>query len=261
MNEQRKVVYKRRQQVLDGEDLKEQALEAIQAAITRAVDTFLPGDFEEEWDFAELLSYVAQYYPTDTTVAVLDEIGNRYNITDHLIEEALAKYEEKEATVGAENLREIERRVMLSVIDQKWREHLYEMDYLQEGINLRAMGQRDPLVEWQREGFDMFEAMMGAVEDDFVRYVFHLQVVREEAPAPQRPRRLQYSAAEDPVQGSEALRQTAVAEAAAGGLVDEEAVADAQVAVQAPVRVEKVPGRNDPCYCGSGKKYKFCHGR
>jgi preprotein translocase subunit SecA len=261
MNEQRKVVYKRRQQVLDGEDLKEQALEAIQAAITRAVDTFLPGDFEEEWDFGELLSYVAQYYPTDTTVAVLEEIGNRYNIIDHLIEEALAKYEEKEATVGEENLREIERRVMLSVIDQKWREHLYEMDYLQEGINLRAMGQRDPLVEWQREGFDMFEAMMGAVEDDFVRYVFHLQVVREEAPAPQRPRRLQYSAAEDPVQGSEALRQTAVAEAAAGGLVDEEAVADAQVAVQAPVRVEKMPGRNDPCYCGSGKKFKFCHGR
>ena len=107
----------------------------------------------------------------------------------------------------------------------------------------------------------MFEAMMGAVEDDFVRYVFHLQVVREEAPAPQRPRRLQYSAPEGPVQGSEALRQTAVAERAAGGLVDEEAVGEAEEAVQAPVRVEKTPGRNDPCYCGSGKKYKFCHGR
>ncbi len=261
MNEQRKVVYKRRQQVLDGEDLKEQALDAIQAAISRAVDTFLPGDYEEEWDIPELLRYVAQYYPTDTTEAQLNEIGNRYNITDHLTEEALAKYEEKEASVTAENLREIERRVMLSVIDQKWREHLYEMDYLQEGINLRAMGQKDPLVEWQREGFDMFEAMMGAVEDDFVRYVFHLQVVREEEPAPQRPRRLQYSAPEGPVQGAEALRQTAVAERAAGGLVDEEAVAEAEMEVQAPVRVEKTPGRNDPCYCGSGKKFKFCHGR
>jgi preprotein translocase subunit SecA len=261
MNEQRKVVYKRRQQVLDGEDLKEQALEAIQAAITRAVDTFLPGDYEEDWDIPELLRYVAQYYPTDTTEAQLTEIGNRLNITDHLAEEALAKYEEKEATVGAENLREIERRVMLSVIDQKWREHLYEMDYLQEGINLRAMGQKDPLVEWQREGFDMFEAMMGAVEDDFVRYVFHLQVVKEEAPAPQQPRRLQYSAPEGPVQGAEALRQTAVAERAAGGLVDEEAVAEAEMTAQAPVRVEKTPGRNDPCYCGSGKKFKFCHGR
>jgi len=107
----------------------------------------------------------------------------------------------------------------------------------------------------------MFEAMMGAVEDDFVRYVFHLQVVREEAPAAQRPRRLQYSAPEGPVQGSEALRQTAVAERAAGGLVDEDAVDAAEMTVQAPVRVEKTPGRNDPCYCGSGKKFKFCHGR
>src|SRR5581483_5534144 len=140
MNEQRKVIYKRRQQVLDGEDLKEQALEAIKAAIERAVDTFLPGDYEEEWDFAELLRYVAQYYPTDTTEAQLEEIGNRNNITDHLVEEALSKYEQKEAEIGEDNLREIERRVMLSVIDQKWREHLYEMDYLQEGINLRAMG-------------------------------------------------------------------------------------------------------------------------
>jgi preprotein translocase subunit SecA len=261
MNEQRKVVYKRRQQVLDGEDLKEQATDAIQAAIARAVDTFLPTEYEEEWDIAELLRYVAQYYPTETTEAQLNEIANRFNIIDHLTEEALAKYEEKEATVGAENLREIERRVMLSVIDQKWREHLYEMDYLQEGINLRAMGQKDPLVEWQREGFDMFEAMMGAVEDDFVRYVFHLQVVKEETPAPQAPRRLQYSAPEGPVQGSEAMRTAGAAEAAAGGLVDTEEIGDDPEAVQAPVRVEKMPGRNDPCYCGSGKKYKFCHGR
>jgi preprotein translocase subunit SecA len=107
----------------------------------------------------------------------------------------------------------------------------------------------------------MFEAMMGAVEDDFVRYVFHLQVVKEEAPEPQRPRRLKYSAAEGPVQGSEALRSAGAAEAAAGGLVDPEMVADNGEAVMEPVRVEKMPGRNDPCYCGSGKKFKFCHGR
>jgi preprotein translocase subunit SecA len=261
MNQQRKVVYKRRQQVLDGEDLKDQALEAIEAAIARAVDTFLPGDYEEEWDIPELLRYVAQYYPTETTEQQLVEIGHRDRITEHLAGEALRKYEEKEEVVGAENLREIERRVMLSVIDQKWREHLYEMDYLQEGINLRAMGQKDPLVEWQREGFDMFEAMMGAVEDDFVRYVFHLQVVKEQEPEPQRPRRLKYSAAEGPVQGAEALRSAGAAEAAAGGLVDPEMVADDGEAVMEPVRVEKVPGRNEPCFCGSGKKYKFCHGR
>jgi preprotein translocase subunit SecA len=149
---------------------------------------------------------------------------------------------------------------MLSVIDQKWREHLYEMDYLQEGINLRAMGQKDPLVEWQREGFDMFEAMMGAVQEDFVRYVFHLEVVKEEARrAPTR--RLSYSAPEDPVQGSQALQRAAVAEAAAAGTATAVADDTGEEVVSLPVRVEKVPGRNEPCYCGSGKKFKFCHGR
>ena len=108
----------------------------------------------------------------------------------------------RKQSIGAETLRDIERRVMLSVIDQHWREHLYEMDYLQEGINLRAMGQQDPLAEWQREGFDMFEAMMGQIEDDFVRYVFHLQVVVDEEPPSPTIRNVQYSAPSDPVQGS-----------------------------------------------------------
>ena len=262
MNEQRKVVYKRRQQVLDGEDLKDQALEAIQAAIARAVDTFLPGDYEEEWDIAELLRYVAQYYPTETTEAQLTEVGTRDAITEHLTADALAKYEEKEAIVGAENLREIERRVMLSVIDQKWREHLYEMDYLQEGINLRAMGQKDPLVEWQREGFDMFEAMMGAVEDDFVRYVFHLQVVKEQepaAPAPPPPPVLGPRRPGPGFGGAPRSRPRPKRPPAASST--KRRWPKPRMPVQAPVRVEKTPGRNDPCYCGSGKKFKFCHGR
>jgi preprotein translocase subunit SecA len=175
--------------------------------------------------------------------------------------EALAMYEAKEDSIGKETLREIERRVMLSIIDQLWREHLYEMDYLREGINLRAMGQRDPLSEWQREGFDMFEAMMGEVEDNFVRYVSHLEVVAEEAPRP-AARNIQYSAPEDPVQGASSLRQTA-----AHMPPPEELDAGAPMAepvdevVNTPVRVERTPGRNEPCYCGSGKKYKLCHGR
>ncbi len=263
MNQQRKVVYKRRQQVLDGEDLRDQAMEAIQDSISRAVDTFCPGQFPEEWDIPELLKYVHAYFPTTVTLAQLQSLGRPEEMSEVLCADALAKYEEKEALLGSEQMREIERRVMLSVMDQKWREHLYEMDYLQEGINLRAMGQKDPLVEWQREGFDMFEAMMGAVEDDFVRYVFHLQVVKQEA-APQPTRRLSYSAPEDPVQGSQALRKVAAAEAAASGDTEMAAAAgdgDGAAAVPAPVRVEKTPGRNEPCYCGSGKKYKFCHGR
>jgi len=174
-------------------------------------------------------------------------------------------YEAKEESIGAETLREIERRVMLSIIDQHWREHLYEMDYLREGINLRAMGQRDPLAEWQREGFDMFEAMMGGIEDDFVRYVSHLQVVTETEPQTQ-VRNLQYSAAEDPVAGSDSMRAAASAAPAAelalegGGMGGGTAVAEAEV-TNTPVRVDKTPGRNEPCYCGSGKKFKLCHGR
>jgi preprotein translocase subunit SecA len=154
---------------------------------------------------------------------------------------------------------------MLSVIDQHWREHLYEMDYLQEGINLRAMGQQDPLAAWQREGFDMFEAMMGQIEDDFVRYVFHLQVVVDEEPA-QQVRNVKYSAPEDPVQGRSALQSAAAAQRAEEGMVGDELPAGAEpvpemMEAQQPVRVEKTPGRNEPCYCGSGKKFKMCHGR
>jgi preprotein translocase subunit SecA len=123
------------------------------------------------------------------------------------------------------------------------------------------MGQRDPLTEWQREGFDMFEAMMGGIEDDFVRYVSHLEVVAEPEPEPV-VRNLRYSAAEEPVTGSGALRAVAAAESAAewgGGATT--AVAERDDVANTPVRVDKTPGRNEPCSCGSGKKYKLCHGR
>jgi len=164
---------------------------------------------------------------------------------------------------------------MLAMIDQGWREHLYEMDYLQEGINLRAMGQRDPLSEWQREGFDMFEAMMGMIEDNFVRYMFHIDVqVLEQDSTPRQPvRRLSYSAPEDPVTGSSALEAAArsmppdeMAPMPDGGAVSMGAVPSAMqtsapAAPSEPVRVEKTHGRNEPCWCGSGKKFKLCHGR
>jgi preprotein translocase subunit SecA len=151
---------------------------------------------------------------------------------------------------------------LLSVLDQHWREHLYEMDYLQEGINLRAMGQQDPLAEWQREGFDMFEAMMGQIEDDFVRYVFHLQVVVDEEPR-QDIRNVSYSAPADPVQGEGAIMAAMAAEVDLPGEPPELSapVPEAEMVQQQPVRVEKTPGRNEPCFCGSGKKYKLCHGR
>ncbi|MCZ7526842.1 MAG: preprotein translocase subunit SecA [Acidimicrobiia bacterium] len=275
MNEQRKVIYRRRQQILDGGDLRDEATAAIEAVLRRSVDTFCVADYPEEWEIDDLLAQVQTYVPTTVEKARIEQVGSRDEALELLLSDALAQYEAKEESLGADTLRQIERRVMLSVIDQHWREHLYEMDYLREGINLRAMGQRDPLAEWQREGYDMFEAMMGAIQDDFVRYVSHLKVVADEAPRA-AARNLQYSAAEGPVQGAGALRA-----AAAGAVLAAPADGPGPVATpatpaapgpapgprpsepvaQQPVRVEKTPGRNEPCWCGSGKKFKLCHGR
>jgi len=182
---------------------------------------------------------VSTYYPTRFVPDELFAAQRSDEIYESLLAEAMGYYEQREQILGDEQMREIERRVMLSIIDQRWREHLYEMDYLQEGINLRAMGQRDPLVEWQREGYDMFSQMMEAVGDDFVKYIMHLDVVVEPAETPQL-RNVQYSAPEDPVQGSGGMIQAAAMEAADAGeeftpeLADEPEIAqvikDAEIA-------------------------------
>ncbi len=268
MNEQRKIIYRRRQQILDGGDLREEALEAIEAAITNVVAVHCPGEFPEDWDVEELHRQISLYFPTNVTVEQVNELDNRDRLVELLHDDALEQYDAKERLIGEDTLREIERRVMLSVIDQHWREHLYEMDYLRECINLRAMGQQDPLAEWQREGFDMFTAMMAAIQEDFVRYVFHLEVVTEEETPRRAPSGLSYSSADGPVQGAGGFQAAAAAAppeemlAATGGgpAGAATAVAEREQVAQQPVRVEKTPGRNEPCYCGSGKKYKVCHG-
>jgi preprotein translocase subunit SecA len=273
MNEQRKVIYRRRQQILDGGDLRDEALEAIAGAVQHAVDTWCPTDYPEEWDLDELHRQIQVTYPTQVALEQLRDVQAREGLVAVLTDDAIEQYEAKEREIGSERLRDIERRVMLSVIDQHWREHLYEMDYLREGINLRAMGQKDPLAEWQREGFDMFSAMMDGIQDNFVRYVSHLKVVSEDEPR-RTPRNVRYSAADGPVQGSGALRAAAAgappAEVSSDGggggeLAPVGAAAPQAVATedtqQQPVRVEKTPGRNEPCWCGSGKKFKLCHGR
>ncbi len=277
MNEQRKVIYRRRQQILDGEDLRDQSFEAIEDSIDRLIATYCPGEFPEDWDLDEFHRSLQVTLPTELTRTQLDDCQHVDQLRELVVGEALDAYESKERSIGKETLREIERRVMLSVIDQHWREHLYEMDYLREGINLRAMGQRDPLAEWQREGYDMFEAMMAGIEDDFVRYITHVEVVAEDEARP-AARNLRYSGPEDPVQGSGAMQAAAASappaeveepmamamagtdpmaapgQSAMGEAADEEIV-------NTPIRKEKTPGRNEPCWCGSGKKFKLCHGR
>jgi preprotein translocase subunit SecA len=304
LNEQRRVIYKLRDQILAGHDLRQQIVdENIPEAVHTTVETFCVSDFSEEWDLEGLHAEVKTFWPTELTVEQLRASTTTDEVYEVLVDDALTHYEARETELSAEVMREVERQVMLRMIDTRWREHLYEMDYLQEGINLRAMGQKDPLTEWQREGFDMFTQMMHAIAQDFVRYVMHVQVEvnapdpsvppmapgseprlpgsngangdeavtpepgSEAAPAPAKPvdvpvvSNLQYSAPEDPSSGGGGLAAAARAQAAAMG---QEAPVDQDMPeTNSPIvksEWDKTP-RNAPCPCGSGKKFKLCHGR
>ena len=260
MNEQRKVIYQRRQQILDGGDLRDETLAAIEEAVDAIVDGNCAGNYAEDWDVEELVLQMQALCESKFTEDQVRGFDSVKTARQAFLDEALAAYEAKETAIGTEQLREIERRVMLSVIDQHWREHLYEMDYLREGINLRAMGQRDPLAEWQREGFDMFGQMMDSVRDNFVQYVFRLEVVSQD-PIALTPKALTYSAPEDGAQGAAAFQAAAAGfDPGEGPMGPAGEMPVEEVASQQPVRVERVPGRNEPCWCGSGKKYKNCHG-
>ena len=260
MNQQRKIIYQRRDQILDAADLREEAMGYLAEAVDGAISTYCVTDHADEWDLHGLHSDIAALWPLAATQEELAGCSTTDELYERLMGEATAYYEAREAEFGPETMREIERQVMLQIIDQKWREHLYEMDYLQEGINLRAMGQKDPLVEWQREGFEMFGAMMQAVATDFVTYVMHAQITMAQ-PEPEMPvTSMSYSAPSDPSESGGSMSAAARLEAAANGL---DPGVGAEEITQAPVvksEWDKTP-RNAPCPCGSGKKFKLCHGK
>jgi preprotein translocase subunit SecA len=270
MNRQRKVIYAERHRVLEGADLHEQVRDFVTEVVDGYVQAATAEGFAEEWDLDKLWKAFQQLYPISITVDELIEReadGERENLTAQMITDwvkadAIAAYARREEELGAETMRELERRVILSVLDRKWREHLYEMDYLQEGIALRAYAQRDPLIEYQREGFDMFAAMLDGIKEESVGYLFNLEVevqdnpiVEEVAPQdasvteagaiiskalrrPQRPTEMIYSAPGETGEVEQTRVRTTAEERAAYGNVE----------------------RNAPCPCGSGKKYKRCHG-
>ncbi|MGI5469054.1 preprotein translocase subunit SecA [Streptomyces sp. CA-132043] len=186
LNRQREVIYGERRRVLEGEDLQEQIKHFMDDTIDAYIQAETVEGFAEEWDLDRLWGAFKQLYPVKVTVEELeDEAGDRAGITAEFIAEAVKddiheQYAAREEQLGSEIMRELERRVVLSVLDRKWREHLYEMDYLQEGIGLRAMAQKDPLVEYQREGFDMFTAMMEGIKEESVGYLFNLEVQVEQ---------------------------------------------------------------------------------
>jgi len=298
MNRQRQVVYGERHRVLAGEDLSQQIRRMVDEVVADYVSRATADGFAEEWDLDKLWTAFKRLYPVGIGKdALIEEQGGEVSyltaevITDRMQQDAHEAYDRREAELTPEGMRELERRVVLSVLDAKWREHLYEMDYLQAGIHMRGHAQRDPLVEYQREGFELFNAMMEAIKEESVGNLFNLDVqfaqnpivgeagpdgewsgqpvdalggqVQDAVPLPvfgsgppdagqpampaafvarglaqpKRSGRLSYSAPSDDASGN------AVRVAGSGTEAD----------------FSKV-GRNEPCPCGSGKKFKLCHG-
>jgi preprotein translocase subunit SecA len=239
MNKQRSVVYSERREVLEGADIKDLTKNFLEETITAYVNSATSDGVAENWDLNTLWLALRALFPISFSAQdLINEVGevgalDSEFVLDRVLVDARSAYEKRESELSAPIMRELERKILLSVLDKKWREHLYEMDYLQEGIGLRAMAQRDPLVEYQREGYDLFSAMMDAVKEQLVGHLFSAEVQVEGdqvgakglTPTPAPVSQLQYSAAE-------------IETTSSGGT-----------------------SRNAPCPCGSGKKYKRCHGQ
>ncbi len=272
MNEQRRVVYKYRREILEGRDISENARDELEGVIERLVDEYTPGEILEDWDMGELETQLRQIWPVGVEVASLaPEAVDREGLKDSLDEDAMSAYDDRERQLGEELMRYLERAILLQVIDNRWREHLFDMDYLREGIHLRGFAQIDPLVAYKNEGFAMFQELMHSIWEEFSKLIFHAEIEIDPSRAGalpanggSQPTALDYSGGTLEGQPS-ALEQ--VAAAGATGAVD---VAAAEAAgpgnggadvVETVVKDEhdKI-GRNDPCWCGSGKKYKKCHG-
>ncbi|HZG94872.1 MAG TPA: preprotein translocase subunit SecA [Mycobacteriales bacterium] len=325
LNKQREVIYGERRQVLEGADLHEQVRNMIDDVVAAYVaGATAEGYGIEDWDLDQLWTALKTLYPVGVTAEEIDEQSGGHLdpefLKAQLIADAQAAYDAREAEIGPDLMRELERRVILSVLDRKWREHLYEMDYLQEGIGLRAVGQRDPLIEYQKEGYDLFLAMMDGIKEESVGFLFNVQVnVEEEQPAeeaapssgaddahalfqaaeaealpaaaagakvgrngaqagngakapakpatalpkalaapPRRPAQLQYSAPTvDGDTGSSSATGGHSGVVTRSGPSSAAAVGEGTRAGQAS---GSEPARNAECPCGSGKKYKRCHG-
>ena len=260
MNEQRKVIYRRRDQILEGADLKTAAMEYLAEAVNTLIETHCASVATDEWDLGGLVLELKTYWPSDISEGQLERCHETDEMYEVVMSDASAYYEKREVELTPPVMRDVERQVMLRIIDQRWREHLEEMDYLQEGINLRAVGQKDPLVEWQREGYEMFGSLMKGIAQDFVKYVMHVQVIRNDPPAPTVQNMQQTSSDNVQPGGFAAAAQSA----AANGEIDPAVAAQATAAPtkqQTIVKDEwsKTP-RNALCPCGSGKKFKMCHG-
>jgi preprotein translocase subunit SecA len=247
MNRQRGVIYGERRLVLEGEDISAQVGQFLADTIQAYVDAATAEGFAEDWDLEKLWTALHLVYPISLTIdGLISEVGSIGGLdaeflAARIIEDAEAAYVRREAEKGSVEMRNIERKVLLKVLDSKWREHLYEMDYLQEGIGLRAMAQRDPLVEYQCEGYELFAAMMDAIKEELASKVFYAELSDAQNESIRNP--------------SDKFKRDQVTADGFSYPVYSFSSADENGVV-----TKNEVTRNAPCPCGSRKKYKRCHG-
>jgi preprotein translocase subunit SecA len=286
MNKQRESVYTLRREILEGQihlseeetaDLRGYLMATAEDLFDDRIDQFVGKDIEEDdWDVPALKRELTQLFALDEDdYRGIDEMGGEA-MRDELWKRTLAKYEAKDQIVPRDILTRVERDIMLQIVDQQWKDHLYSLDHLKEGIGLRGYGQRDPLVEYKKESFALFQDMRGRIEEEIVRYLWWLRPVVERdgaeakvsapvRPQPRRPAALNYNNPQQQQQSVFAPKPAAAAAAPAGvqDLVEDRLPArvGGDDVVKTVKREEPKIGRNDPCWCGSGKKYKKCHGQ
>ena len=281
MNEQRRVIYKYRDEVLEGKSIGEEARGEVAKVIERTIDQYTPGDFIEDWDMDGLFMALGQLFPIDLGSEDLDrDTVDRTVLTDRIVDMALARYDEREQSLGEELMGALERFLLLQTIDERWREHLFDMEYLREGIHLRGFAQLDPLVAYKNEAFNLFGDLMNSVWSEYARMIFNVQVNIEgengggaggsippfsASGSSTRAGKVSYSGGHS-VAGAGALAAAAADAGLATGSAQAAFGENGQEMEALPVVEQRVlddehqVGRNDPCWCGSGKKFKKCHG-
>ncbi|MEX2252533.1 MAG: preprotein translocase subunit SecA [Thermoleophilaceae bacterium] len=283
MNQQREIVYEYRDRILGGDDMSETARDQIGDVIDRLARQYMEGDYVEDWDLEGLFTQLEQMYPVSYAAEDLDRNAlERENLIEKLRADVVEAYDEREKELGDELMRALERFMLLQIIDERWREHLHDMDYLREGIHLRGFAQIEPLVAYKNEGFEMFQGLMNSIWEEFARYIFNVEVeLQDENGQPATPQEVGWAPAANSSStgalsyagGRPEDQPSALADAAEPGAGEPVPAGVAEAAQYAADEVEAVPvvetrhvdeneriGRNDPCWCGSGKKFKKCHG-
>jgi preprotein translocase subunit SecA len=276
MNQQREIIYEYRDRILEGQDMSDVARTQISDAIERLCGEYMVGEYQEEWDLDALFTQLEQIYPVSYDPDDFGESDSREVLVDKLRDDVVDAYNEREEELGAELMRALERYMLLQIIDNRWREHLHDMDYLREGIHLRGFAQIDPLVAYKNEGFEMFTELMNNIWDEFARYIFNVEVSVEQEQQQAPPAwgggrgssttsgRLNYSGGHA-AQGRDAIAAAAgtampAGMAEAGDLAADEVAGSIPVVETRRLDEHEKLGRNEPCWCGSGKKFKKCHG-